>query len=74
VSLHLELKLTGVDYPAGIAANSFPLGDGETMQRASEIIAGRHLFHVGGYDPIAVEARYRRFQTELPIFERTCIF
>jgi hypothetical protein len=36
-----------------------------------EVIARRHVFHVGGYDPIAVEARYRRFQRELSIFERT---
>jgi hypothetical protein len=35
------------------------------------MITRRHVFHVGGYDPIPVEARYRRFQRELAIFERT---
>lgn len=35
------------------------------------MIARRHFFHVGGYDPIGVEARYRRFRRDLAVFART---
>lgn len=45
--------------------------DGGPNAASLPVIARRHVFHVGGYDPIAVEARYRRFQRELAIFERT---
>lgn len=35
------------------------------------MITRRHVFHVGGYDPIPVGARHRRFRRELAVFERT---
>ena len=35
------------------------------------MIGRRHVFHIGGYDPIAPERQFERFRRSLSSFERT---
>jgi hypothetical protein len=35
------------------------------------MIGRRHVFHIGGYDPIDPESQFERFRRSLSSFERT---
>ena len=35
------------------------------------MIGRRHVFHIGGYDPIVPERQFERFRRSLSSFERT---